>query len=405
MSERPAQAARQVKGKTMRVIRDVFRRKGRSVLTICGITIGVLALVVMGAMAEKITKLVDGGVEYYNGKVSIEDASAATNFGVGMLDVQRARDIRAVDGVAAASGSVTVLYEDEADGINMGMPAMLSGSDFDSASEDLETFTLTAAEGRLLNKDDTGVVVMGNDLAESEGVTVGDSLEIRGATYEVVGVLEKTLSMPDSMAYVSLAEAQDAFILTLPEAMRDSVIAGDVFTEIVAFPETGVDPDKLADTINSEVDGVTAAGPTEFVETVKKSTAIFNAIILGIGLISLMVGGLSVVNTMMMSVSERVREIGIRKAIGASTGSIVRQFLGEAGVIGLVGGLVGLAIGAVIVALGNAAGVESGNILFLLTPRLAIGAVTFATVLGVLSGLYPALHAARLDPVVAFRRG
>lgn len=405
MSERPAQAARQVKGKTMRVIRDVFRRKGRSVLTICGITIGVLALVVMGAMAEKITKLVDGGVEYYNGKVSIEDASAATNFGVGMLDVQRARDIRAVDGVAAASGSVTVLYEDEADGINMGMPAMLSGSDFDSASEDLETFTLTAAQGRLLNKDDTGVVVMGNDLAESEGVTVGDSLEIRGATYEVVGVLEKTLSMPDSMAYVSLAEAQDAFILTLPEAMRDSVIAGDVFTEIVAFPETDVDPDKLADTINSEVDGVTAAGPTEFVETVKKSTAIFNAIILGIGLISLMVGGLSVVNTMMMSVSERVREIGIRKAIGASTGSIVRQFLGEAGVIGLVGGLVGLAIGAVIVALGNSAGVESGNILFLLTPRLAIGAVTFATVLGVLSGLYPALHAARLDPVVAFRRG
>lgn len=389
----------------MRVVRDVFRRKGRSVLTICGITIGVLALVVMGAMAEKITKLVDGGVEYYNGKVSIEDASAATNFGVGMLDVARAEDIRAVDGVAAASGSVTVLYEDEADGVNMGMPAMLSGADFDPQAEELETFTVAAAQGRLLNKDDTGVVVVGNDLAESEGVTVGDSLEIRGATYEVIGVLEKTLSMPDTMAYVSLAEAQEAFILTLPEAMRDSVVASEVFTEIVAFPEEGVDPDKLADTINNEVEGVTAAGPTEFVETVKKSTAIFNAIILGIGLISLMVGGLSVVNTMMMSVSERVREIGIRKAIGASTSSIVRQFLGEAGVIGLVGGLVGLAIGAVIVALGNAAGVESGNMLFLLTPRLALGAVTFATVLGVLSGLYPALHAARLDPVVAFRRG
>ncbi len=389
----------------MRVIRDVFRRKGRSVLTICGITIGVLALVVMGAMAEKITKLVDGGVEYYDGKVSIEDASAATNFGVGMLDTQRAEDVRAVDGVAAASGSVTVLYEDMQDGMSMGMPAMLSGSDFDPQAEELETFTLTAAEGRLLKADDTGVVVMGNDLADTEGAVVGDTVTIRGEEFEVIGVLEKTLSMPDNMAYVSLAEAQNAFISTLPEAMRDSVAAEDLFTEIVAFPESGIDADKLALTINGEVEGVAATGPTEFVETVKKSTATFNGIILGIGLVSLMVGGLSVINTMMMSVSERVREIGIRKAIGASTSSIVRQFLGEAGVIGLVGGLVGLAIGAVIVALGNAAGVESGNVLFLLTPRLAVGAVTFATVLGVLSGLYPALHAARLDPVVAFRRG
>jgi putative ABC transport system permease protein len=106
---------------------------------------------------------------------------------------------------------------------------------------------------------------------------------------------------------------------------------------------------------------------------------------------------------MTMSVMERTREIGIRKAIGASSGQIMRQFVAEAGVMGLLGGLVGLGLGWLIATGLNAASAGSGEQLFLVTPQLAIGSVTFALVLGVVSGLYPAYHAASLNPVQALR--
>lgn len=387
----------------MRVVKDVFRRKGRSFLTISGITIGVLALVVMGAMASKIDRLVDGGVDYYGDKVTVQDAASKGNMGIGVLDVDRAEKLREVEGVAAVSNSVFMLFEESDNGVNMGMPPIIMGQDYEWV--DFEDFELATTSGRTLKEGDKGVTVVGADLAKSKDVAVGDTLRMRGKNMEVVGILDKTLTMPDNVAYVSLAEAQEMFHATLPEAMQAGIDPATIVTEMVVYPEQGVDPDGLAKTINDAVDGVSASGPTDFVEEVKNSTQIFNAIVIGIGLVSLLVGGLSVVNTMMMSVSERVREIGIRKAIGASTGSVVRHFIGESAVIGLIGGLLGLGLGAVVVTLGNAAGAESGNMIFLLTVELAVGAVAFATVLGVLAGTYPAIHAARLDPVVAFRRG
>jgi len=93
----------------------------------------------------------------------------------------------------------------------------------------------------------------------------------------------------------------------------------------------------------------------------------------------------------------------VRKAIGASDAQIMSQFVSETAVIGMIGGVAGLLLGLMIAALGNAAGEMSGNALFLVTPRLMIGSVLFAVVLGVVSGLYPAYHAASLNPVQALR--
>ena len=141
----------------------------------------------------------------------------------------------------------------------------------------------------------------------------------------------------------------------------------------------------------------------QFDETVGGTTAIFNAIIVGIAVISLVVGGLSVINTMAMSVAERTREIGIKRAIGGSRRRIIRELVGEAGLIGIIGGLIGLTIGWVVVLLANELGRSSGTILFDLTPGTAVFAVTFSTILGMVAGLIPAWSAARLDPVAALR--
>ena len=106
---------------------------------------------------------------------------------------------------------------------------------------------------------------------------------------------------------------------------------------------------------------------------------------------------------MVMTVSERVREIGIKKAVGAPTGAILREFLVEATLLGAIGGLIGLSAGALLVVVLNAQTAGSGTSVFLLTPMLLLRSFLFATVLGALAGIYPALRAARLDPVTALR--
>ena len=118
-------------------------------------------------------------------------------------------------------------------------------------------------------------------------------------------------------------------------------------------------------------------------------------------MLALIIGGLSVVNTMLMSVSERVREIGLKKAIGARTHHILREFLAEAALIGLIGGVAGYLLGLVLTTLLNGSNPSGG--LFLVTPGLTALAIGFAVALGAVAGLLPAIRAARMDPVRALR--
>jgi putative ABC transport system permease protein len=106
---------------------------------------------------------------------------------------------------------------------------------------------------------------------------------------------------------------------------------------------------------------------------------------------------------MAMSVTERIREIGIKRAIGGSRRRIVRELVAEAGLIGVIGGVLGLVLGAIVVYLANEAGRSSGTILFELTLGTAVFAVAFSTILGMVAGIVPAWSAARLDPVQALR--
>jgi putative ABC transport system permease protein len=388
----------------MTLLRELGRRKLRTTLTVLGITIGIWALVVFSSMANKINSFVASGSDYYVGKVLVSDGSS-TGIGIGTvpIDLALADRIRAMSGVAAVDPQVQIPYE-EVGFSGFSMPKIIvgavAGADAGRASIDVQP-----ALGRLLTAEDEGsrATVLGSDLARDLDLAIGEETMLRGVAFEVVGILQPTLNAPDTTAMVPLAAAQELFLETLPPQLRSALDPTTTASQIVVYAEDGSQAEALADRIDTELEQVTTMTSADFDQQVGTTTLIFNAIIIGVAVISLVVGGLSVINTMAMSVTERTREIGIKRAIGGSRRRIIHDLVAEAAVIGLIGGVIGLALGAVVVTLANEIGRSSGTILFDLTLGTALFAVAFSTTLGMVAGVVPAWNAARLDPVAALR--
>lgn len=383
----------------MRLLRELSRRKLRSSLTIVGITIGMWALVVFSSMATQINSLVGMGAEFFADRIVVTDGEAFATSPMRLADVDA---IAGLDGVAAAEPRIEFLWGSGPE-VGFGVPDTVTGL-IPGADAGHETFELRLATGRMLTAEDEGnVVVLGSKVARKHGVVAGGTVEIRGQTFQVVGTLQPTLTLPDTTGYIPLATAQPIYLGDLPRLVAESLAADEIVNQIIAYPTEGAEVEAVATAIVATVEDSATMTGAEYDETVGGTTAIFNAIIVGVAVISLVVGGLSVINTMAMSVSERTREIGIRRAIGGSRGRIIRELVAEAGLIGLIGGVLGLVLGDVVVLLANEAGRASGTILFQLTPGTAVFAVAFSTILGMVAGVVPAWSAARLDPVQALR--
>ncbi len=381
------------------IFKNMWRRKMRTTLTVFGIAIGVLALVVMGSMAEKLNLLVDGGVKYYQDKVQVTSGT------MGMtsvpLKVDMKNDIEKIDGVGYVSPIIYTTLEKDSSAVSFGPPASISAGDMEA--EKYESFKMSLASGRRLTNEDKGKIVIGYDLVKKLNAKLGEKVSIRGNKYEVIGVWDKTFTAPDTSVSMVLADGQDIVYNDLPQIIKSAVKPSDIVSGFIVYPKKGVDPNELAKKIQKESTGITATGPKQFQEQVVNAVKMFNSIIYGIAIISLLVGSLSIINTMTMSVSERTREIGVKKAVGAKTSSILSEYLTEAGIIGFIGGLVGIGLGALIVNAINSAMEQGGDKLFLLTPRLALGALVFAIILGVVAGIIPAVHATRINIVKSLR--
>jgi putative ABC transport system permease protein len=187
------------------------------------------------------------------------------------------------------------------------------------------------------------------------------------------------------------------------ETAQDLYSVGNSVSYIFAVPDERVDAEMLSKRIELSVKGTSTLSPGELEVQAEQSFMIFSVITISSGLLAAIIGGLCVMNTMLMSVAERTREFGILKAIGAETRDIMLLTLGEASLMGLLGGILGIIVGVGAVQIMNAWLATTRIVLFLITPRLLIIAMLFALMIGALSGLYPAYRASKMSPMEALK--
>jgi putative ABC transport system permease protein len=395
------------------IVRNLFRRKLRSFLTISGIVIGILALTTMGALANNFNALLDGGAKYIASYVPVGDASSNGLSGSGVLPLAKQSDLAAVQGVARVFPSVQVAAKPGSfQVVSLGLPDYISS--LDPAEYGYSALKITYASGHTLDAGATGQVVLGANFAAEFNKRVGDSitLPIKPSdanpdfvqhNYTVVGILDKTLTEPDTGAFVSLTDAQQLFKDQLSPALQSTFDQTLYVSGFDVYGTAGTNLDTLAARINAQVSGVKAQKPSKLVAALVAGGALFTEITMAAALLALVIGGLAVINTMIMAVTERVREIGLKKAIGATTKAIMGEFLLESSFIGLVGGLIGFGLGFAVTVLINATMPASQGAIFLVTPGLAVLCIGFALALGTVAGIIPAFRASRMDPVAALR--
>ena len=418
------------------ILRNMWRRKARTFLTIFGIVVGIFTLTVLGGLSARLTQQVNGAKDWFTSKISVvPPGSPIFGSDSAYLDLSLVAEIEAVEGVKVAVAGIGVNLSESSSGF--GSPELLIGSDLRGAADELNLIKLR--DGRILREGDSGKVVLGSNLADKYDAEVGDTVELKDVPFEVVGIFEPTLSSPDDFAFVSYEDAMAIFkaenqtinnVDEVQNSLNDILLqqlspqqvdfvwqvftpsfeGKDVAATIDVIPEEGVDMEALSQRIEDELgrdaegkERIRVISPKEAEEQISQLVLILNAILLGIAFIALVVGGLSIINTMIMSVSERTQEIGLKKAIGAETRSILGEYLLESSMIGFIGGLIGMLLGLLTIYLLNSASESPSTIVFAVTTTVVVGPVVFAVVLGTIAGLFPAYRASRLKPVDALK--
>jgi len=399
----------------LEALESLSANKMRSALTILGIVIGVAAVIAMVSVGRgaqntitdsiqgigtNLLFVIRGGSEdVRNPKpITLGDAEA-------IADPFQAPSVGAV--APALQGSAEITFGGES------TTTSIIGVTPDYAS--VRNYQVT--EGEFINEEhllgQASVVLLGPEVAKAlfgrtEGL-VGETVRIEGQPFRVIGVLEAKggsgFANVDDQAFVPFSTAQIRLIRRSTRDRVDMLIVSAVDAESVPAASEEI-AQILRTRHRTEIgaDDFTILTQEDFLDVAGTITNVLTIFLGGIAAISLLVGGIGIMNIMLVSVTERTREIGLRKAVGAHKSDIMIQFLTESSVLSLIGGLIGIALGwAIAAVVGQIANANNAPINPTIGLDIVLIATIFSTAVGLFFGIYPANRAANLEPVEALR--
>ncbi len=382
--------------------------------TIAGIAIGVAGLVALGAMGERIVRFIEGGDRFVLGQISVagRGMGMGTGFtGGGLLPAATMRKIADVAGVSGVQAQVMLPLNPSTSQFMTLTQELVLGLDLSVPMPNRHYRALPVRAGRYLRQGDRRVAVVGASFAASRGLSVGSRLPLEGVDVEIVGVLDRMLTAPDRFVMVPIEDAReqwvrkDRLLQTLLASGAAALTAADLNTGAAVGWRDGEDPDVVARRIVEGVAGVNVQIPSELSSLLRSSTAFFSALLVGMGALALVIGGLSLANTMTAAVFERIRDFGVKRALGATDWALGREVLGESLAVTLVGGSAGIALAVLLGVAVDARVARAGQQLFHFSARLLGGALAFSVVLGALAAAYATWRVVALAPAEAIRRG
>jgi putative ABC transport system permease protein len=399
-------------GEIIKVALEALRaNKLRSLLTMLGIIIGVGAVITMIALGSGAQKSVQDRIKalgptllsVYPGQSFMRGVASGNRVSLTLDDdtalANNARYIAAV--VPELSGNMQV--QKGADNINVNVV----GTTPDYAT--VRNYTITA--GRMFTAGDDAarrrVAVLGSAVPQmlntNSAAMVGQEISIRGITFEIIGVLSEKGSQgsfqnPDEQILIPLQTARYRVMGT--DRLRDIIVqVRDLESMNLAMIEIERVMRRQHRIRPGQDNDFQIRNQTDILATLQQTTDTFKYLLAGIAAVSLLVGGIGIMNIMLVSVTERTREIGVRKALGATHFNILFQFLVEALVLCLMGGMIGVLLGSLAaIVLSSLAHWNT-----LISPLAIVLAFVFSAAVGLFFGIWPARRAARLDPIVALR--
>ena len=404
---------------TLRVaLRSLSANKMRSGLTMLGIVIGVMAVIAMLSIGRGTQASITDQINSMGTNLLYVRAGSTSSSGVRSAEGSAAtltkEDAAALEGLA---NIVAIAPQVESFGQLAYLGNNTNGRVIGVTPEYLDVMNTKLASGDFITAQNvtanSAVVVIGSEIATTLFDTadpVGQSIRINGQTFRVIGVMESKggtgFMNSDTQVYVPLTTA-------MTRLSRTGQYRGGNSVSVINVKITDSSAQDAVIQAISEVlrerhhvqfeDDFNITSQQDILNTASQVSGTLTIFLGGLAAISLIVGGIGIMNIMLVSVTERTREIGLRKAIGARRGDILFQFLTEAMILSLAGGLIGILLGAIIAQVISGVSVGSTSLRTVVDPDSVLLAIVFSAGIGLFFGSYPANRAARLRPIEALR--